>query len=553
MKNLFLSFISLILIISNLSAQRLNQMSSMDGGPVEYTVYDKCVSDEEHQNIAAQLTENAKQLRAEGKLTVSAERQTTSFTWPLRKTAALGFNSYYATTNFVDHELGSGITDYNCDGRSYNGHNGIDIITWPFSWYLYDNDMVEVIAGAAGTIIGKSDGNADDHCSCIGTWNAVYIQHADGSIAWYGHMKDGTLTTKSIGQTVSQGEYLGVVASSGCSTDPHLHFEVYETTPYTAANRIDPYQGTCNTYNTTSWWASQPPNRTPTLNALLTHNAAPILGCPGVNEEPNFSNAFIPGETVYTAAYWQDRENGNTTNFRLRRPNNSLYSSWSQTNTGSTSTAYYWYWTWNLPTSGPFGTWTLEADHGGTTYTHAFTYTLTLPVELSNFTARLNQKNETELNWQTEMESNNQGFNIEHSEDGESWARLGFVAGAGTTDNPQAYSYSHLNPVVGTNYYRLQQIDFDGDTEYSEVAEVFLTNDKEDIRIYPNPSHSSITIMGLPENETSNAVLTDITGKLIRQFQLSDNQVDISSLPTGVYLLSITTGNKRITKRLVKE
>lgn len=552
MKNFILSFITLILIVNSISAQVINRVNSIAGGPLEHTVYDKCVSAEEHQGIAARLTENAKQLRAEGKLTISAERQTTSFAWPLRKTAALDFNNYYATSNFVDHNTGSGITDYNCDSRSYDGHNGIDIITWPFAWYMYDNDMVEIIAAAPGTIIGKDDGQADDHCSCSGTWNAVYVQHTDGSIAWYGHLKNSSLTTKTVGQTVSTGEYLGVLASSGCSTAPHLHFEVYETTPYNAANRIDPYQGTCNSYNTTSWWANQPANRIPTLNALLTHDAPPVLGCPGANEEPNFSSEFHPGETVYIAAYWQDRETGNTIDLRLRRPDNSLYTSWSQTSTSS-GTTYYWYWSWNLPNSGPFGTWTIEADYRGTTYTQTFDYSSLLPVELTDFTARLNSKNETELDWQTATERNNRGFYIEHSKDGQNWTNLDFIEGAGTTEATQNYNYRHLNPVAGTNYYRLQQVDFDGKEDYSKVAEVFLTPEEEDIQIFPNPSHSLITITGISESEKTVVMLRDITGRLIRQVQLSDNQEDISDFPTGVYLLSVLTGNKKITKRLVKE
>ena len=50
--------------------------------------------------------------------------------------------------------------------------------------------------------------------------------HADGSVAWYGHMKAGSLTNKAVGQTVSSGEYLGIVGSSGNSTGPHLHFGI---------------------------------------------------------------------------------------------------------------------------------------------------------------------------------------------------------------------------------------------------------------------------------------------------------------------------------------
>ena len=41
-----------------------------------------------------------------------------------------------------------------------------------------EDNQVEIIAGAPGVIINKSDNYFDQNCSCVGTWNAVYIQHS---------------------------------------------------------------------------------------------------------------------------------------------------------------------------------------------------------------------------------------------------------------------------------------------------------------------------------------------------------------------------------------
>jgi murein DD-endopeptidase MepM/ murein hydrolase activator NlpD len=170
----------------------------------------------------------------------------------LSKSADFYFNSYYGISNFVDQDNSSGLLDYECNSRTYNGHKGTDYFTWPFPWYIYENNFVEVVAAEGGIIVSWYDDRADDHCSCQGYWNAIYVQHSDGSQTWYGHLKKNSLTSKHLGDSVEKGEYLGIVASSGCSTAPHLHFEVYDNNN----NLIDPYSGSCNFLNSTSWWTS---------------------------------------------------------------------------------------------------------------------------------------------------------------------------------------------------------------------------------------------------------------------------------------------------------
>src|SRR5690606_3014667 len=111
-------------------------------------------------------------------------------------------------------------------------------------------------------------------------WNAVYVQHNDGSIAWYGHMKNGSVTTKNVGDMVSLGEVIGTDGSSGNSTGPHLHFEIYTTSSYTQL--IDPYSGTCNGMNAKRWWNTQIAYNYSGTNAVLTHSAEPVVvpACP---------------------------------------------------------------------------------------------------------------------------------------------------------------------------------------------------------------------------------------------------------------------------------
>jgi len=351
-----------------------SQHAPLESGGGEFVLEssaDKCLSDIDRSEIKMRLRENAALLIAEGKLSPpSGDREDVKFIWPLQKADGFEWNSYYGISNFVDQNTSVDfLGDYHCDERTYDGHYGTDIFTWPFPWHMYANNLVEVIAGESGVIIEKDDGFEDDHCECYGSWNAVYVQHEDGSVAWYGHLKKESLTTKEVGDAVVAGEYLGIVASSGCSTGPHLHLEVYDA----ESNLIDPYAGDCNDLNADSWWEIQPENRAPQLNVLLTHDAVPEQGCPEINEDPHMQNDFYPGDVLYTAFYFHDALAGSVGNYRLRMPDGTVWQDWSSTSP-ETYNASWWYWSWDLPDAGPFGVWTLEADFAGETLIHEFNY-----------------------------------------------------------------------------------------------------------------------------------------------------------------------------------
>ena len=375
-------FILLICALFSTQLMTAQTLLPVDGGEFILQQQETCLSDKDRKDIKQKLADNIKKLRSKGLLNDDLSKSaTTSFIWPLRKTTDLSFFDYYGTTNFVDHDTtatgaqyGASNKDYNCGNRTYdapNGYNhqGTDYILWPFPWYIFQNNLVEVIAAAPGTVIGKSDGYEDDHCSCSGTWNAVFIRHSDGSTAWYGHLKKNSLTTKAVGETVAAGEYLGIVGSSGCSTTAHLHFEVYDG----ANNLIDPYYGSCNSMNSSSWWQNQRAYREPTLNAILTHDAPPITDCPASNEVPNIANSFSPGQTIYLGTYYHDQTVGDAIAHRIKKPDNTVWNTWTQTSP-NTYEASWWLYNQILPTSGPFGTWTYEVDYYGQTYSHSFEY-----------------------------------------------------------------------------------------------------------------------------------------------------------------------------------
>lgn len=163
-----------------------------------------------------------------------------------------------------------------------------------------------------------------------------------------------------------------------------------------------------------------------------------------------------------------------------------------------------------------------------------------LPVELCCFKADLMPTQQVNLTWKTVSEINNSHFNIEHSTDGETFRKIGQVEGHGTTSEEKEYQFTDTKPKQGENYYRLQQVDFDGQFEYSNIVIVELTDTPVyPVSIYPNPVQDVLTIdFGDYTIEQSMKIL-DSQGKVVRVLDISSHQIKVEALSKGVYVLVI--------------
>lgn len=364
----------LICMIALMSASLLPAQVQFGGGAApQLQQKTSCLSPQERASEWAHTQQMRQQLIEQGKLTdrrnAARSVQNTTFSWPLRKSPNAPFMGYYGITNYVDHDATTGLQDYNCNGVTYDGHRGTDYATWPFPWEMMDNDDVEVIAAAKGVILEKRDGHFDQSCDWNNKpWNAVYVEHEDGSIAWYGHLKKNTLTTKAVGDTVFPGDFLGYIGSSGISTGPHLHFELFSA----GGGMLDPYDGNCNNTSATSRWDSQNPYRSPSLIHMQTGDAAPDYGnfCYG-QEASNVQVQFQPGDRIYYSIYPQDYLTNLTTTFRVIDPSGAIFDTWTHSPNTSYSLSYWWWWR-DIPNSAPEGEWKLEVDFNGETFTHSY-------------------------------------------------------------------------------------------------------------------------------------------------------------------------------------
>jgi hypothetical protein len=141
-----------------------------------------------------------------------------------------------------------------------------------------------------------------------------------------------------------------------------------------------------------------------------------------------------------------------------------------------------------------------------------------LPVALKSFEVIENNENAL-LMWETASEINNDYFLIERSWDGISFEILGRIKGSGTTTVPHRYSLTDDAPLPGISYYRLTQIDFNGEKETFAPRSFIYTLDGTEMKLVqygPNPFIEELSLlMQFPNNTTLSAELYTLDGKKI--------------------------------------
>lgn len=148
----------------------------------------------------------------------------------------------YHIVNYVDHDSGSGIADFRCGSKTYDGHEGTDFTLKSFRQM---DSGVAILAAASGRVTRLVDTLFDRNKVSVvsrGFGNWIEIRHPDGWYTYYAHLKTGSAVVE-VGDSVTAGEKIAEVGSSGNSSDPHLHFEVWRLVP----TLYDPYgPGACS-------------------------------------------------------------------------------------------------------------------------------------------------------------------------------------------------------------------------------------------------------------------------------------------------------------------
>ena len=183
-----------------------------------------------------------------------------------------------------------------------------------------------------------------------------------------------------------------------------------------------------------------------------------------------------------------------------------------------------------------------------------------LPVELATFEGAETDRG-VELTWQTTAETNNAGFEIERSGGkGGGWTQVGFVGGAGTSADPQRYSFTDadLPYAADTLEYRLRQVDVDGSGSVSESIRVGRTVDEVKLLgTFPNPARAQTTVQfAVPGQQKVALKLYDVMGREVRtlargpQEGRTEMQVGLSDLSSGIYFLRLQAGGTTKTQKM---
>jgi parallel beta-helix repeat protein len=172
-----------------------------------------------------------------------------------------------------------------------------------------------------------------------------------------------------------------------------------------------------------------------------------------------------------------------------------------------------------------------------------------LPVKLLSFTA-YKDKSAHRLNWTTATEQNVSHFEIEASSDpAMAFKTIGNVRAAGNSNTPKYYDFTNQPINQSTNqpiyYYRLKMIDFDGSFEYSNSISIKEDGKQVAITAFPNPSETGIFTLQGKSFERTDAIVTNVLGQAIPT-TIQNNQLNLSTLPAGVYFVRIAGENNTI-------
>jgi dienelactone hydrolase len=183
-----------------------------------------------------------------------------------------------------------------------------------------------------------------------------------------------------------------------------------------------------------------------------------------------------------------------------------------------------------------------------------------LPVTLGSYAVSLNGSGQAVLDWTTVTEQNSKRFVLERSTDTKTFIAIDSIR-AGNQPNGQHYSIIDPHPSSGNNYYRIRQLDFDGEYKYFSILKLAVRSSAAaGLTISPNPVISNFQVeWNSPDRGRVTATLSDMQGRQIRTWQFDkrtnglNQSLNIGNLNTGHYNLRLVGETTNAVQQIIKQ
>ena len=176
-----------------------------------------------------------------------------------------------------------------------------------------------------------------------------------------------------------------------------------------------------------------------------------------------------------------------------------------------------------------------------------------LPVRWLGFNAVKDAKGQVKLDWQVADEGNIVAYEVESSNNGMQWRKMGQVDVGLENNHAGRYSFSVLQQFSGKVYFRVKQVDLNGKYGFSTVKFLEFSN-LQSFRFWPNPAVSQIQV---ETSESGDLQLFDLSGKCRQQIKILPGYsqfINLNQLPRGIYVLRFQDASGKVqTSRLVKQ
>jgi flagellar basal body rod protein FlgF len=158
------------------------------------------------------------------------------------------------------------------------------------------------------------------------------------------------------------------------------------------------------------------------------------------------------------------------------------------------------------------------------------------------------QNNNSLVNWATASETNTKSFDIEWGTNGLNFTKLGEVSAAGNTNVGSNYNFTHPNPASGFNYYRVKQVDLNGDFKYSTIVKVLYNKNIKQTMVAPNPVADILNVIETQSVFVKSITIVDGKGAIVIQKSINAEEqvlsIPVSQLAKGQYVIKVQYKNE---------